>query len=368
MDPDKATDSMSISQTQNFYDSLIATLPDFALTSEITLEDQAVFRVIVDARSGDFIEVSGAADLELSFDRTGNIQLEGSYSITKGFYQLSFYDMVKKKFNIATGSSVIWTGDPNNGELDIKAFQNISTSSIGLIGHEIGENEKAIYRKSLPYEVAIIIAGTIENPEISFALDLPEEEKVNYPALASKLDRFKQPEFESELNKQVFGLLVLGGFIPEASGSDFDQSLIAATALSNSVNSILASQFNRFASQIIKGVDIDIGLQSYSDYSTGSGQTRTALDFRVTKRMMDDRLSIEVGGGMDINSDQSGANTGGDNFRGDITVIYDLTESGTKQLKVFNNETYDIIYHEIRNTGISIVFIKEFDKDHKRSK
>jgi hypothetical protein len=252
--------------------------------------------------------------------------------------------------------------------LDIQALYTIKTSSIGLIGHEIGENEQAIYKKALPYEVGIVIIGSIESPQISFSLDLPEEEKANYPALASKLDRFKQPEFESELNKQVFGLLVLGGFIPEASGSDFDQSLIAATALSNSVNSILASQFNRFASQIIKGVDIDIGLQSYSDYSTGTGQTRTAMDFRVTKRMMDDRLSIEVGGGMDINSDQSGTNTGSDNFRGDITVIYDLTESGTKQLKVFNNETYDIIYHEIRNTGISIIFIKEFDKDRKRSK
>jgi len=367
IDPEQSNDSIHISQTQSFYDSLIATLPNFNLTSAITLEDEAVFRVIVDARSGDYVEASGAAELELSFDRTGNIQLEGSYSITKGFYQLSFYDLAKKKFIIVPGSNINWTGNPNNGDLDIQALYTIKTSSIGLIGHEIGENEKAVYRKSLPYQIGIVITGNIENPQISFSLDLPEEEKVNYPALANKLDRFKQPEFESELNKQVFGLLVLGGFIPESSGSDFDQSLIATTALSNSVNSILASQFNRFASQIIRGVDIDIGLQSYSDYSTGSGKTRTAMDFRVTKRLMDDRLSIEVGGGLDINAEQSGVNTGGDSFRGDITVIYDLTESGAKQLKVFNNETYDIIYHEIRNTGISLIFIKEFDKDQKRS-
>ena len=368
VDPEQATDSLSISQTQSFYDSLISTLPNFSLKSVVSLEDQAVFRVIVDARSGDFIEVSGAADLELNFDRTGNVQLEGSYSITKGFYQLSFYDLVKKKFNIAPGSSVNWSGNPNGGDVDFKAIHSISTSSIGLIGHEIGENEKAVYRKSLPYEVGIVITGTIEYPLISFTLDLPKEEKVNYPALANKLDRLKQPEFESELNKQVFGLLVLGGFIPEASASDLDQSLIATTALSNSVNSILAGQLNRFAGQLVKGVDINVGLQSYSDYTSGGGQTRTAMDFRVTKRLMDDRLSIEVGGGLDINSDQSGANTGGDSFRGDITVIYDLTESGSKQLKVFNNETYDIIYHEIRNTGISLIFIKEFDRGEKEPK
>ncbi len=368
IDPEHATDSIRIAQNQSFYDSLISTLPNFDLTSAITLEDQAVFRVIVDARSGDYIEASGAADLKLSFDRTGNIQLTGNYTITKGFYQLSFYNIVKKKFTIAPGSTVNWTGNPNNGDLHIIALHTITTSSIGLIGHEIGESEKALYQKALPYEVGIVITGSIESPQISFSLDLPEEEKVKYPALASKLDRFKQPEFESELNTQVFGLLVLGGFIPESSSSDFDQSLIAATTLSNSVNSILASQFNRFASQIIKGVDINVGLQTYADFTGGVGHTRTAMDFRVSKRLMDDRLSIQVGGGVDINSDQSGVNIGGDSFRGDITVIYDLTESGSKQLKVFNNETYDIIYHEIRNTGISLIFIREFDKEDKKIK
>jgi len=368
VDPGEATDSISISQTQSFYDSLIATLPNFELTSAITLEDQAVLRVIVDARSGDFIEVFGTADLELSFDRTGNIQLGGSYTITKGFYQLSFYDMVKKKFNIAGGSSVVWTGDPTNGELDIKAFQTILTSSTGLIGHEIGENEKSLYRKSLPYEVAIIITGTIKNPEISFTLDLPKDDKINYPSLANKLDRLEQPEYESELNKQVFGLLVLGGFIPESSDTEYDQSLIATTALTNSVSSILASQLNRFASQFIKGVDINIQMQSYSDYTSGGGQTRTAMDFKVTKRMMNDRLSIEVGGGVDVNFYQSGGNTGSNEFRHEITVLYDLTESGSKQLKMFNNETYDIIYHEVRNTGIALIFIREFDRDGKKSR
>jgi hypothetical protein len=366
IDPNEVSDSLVISDTKSFYDSLMATLPSFNLESKITLEDNAIFRVIIDAKSGDFIEVAGAAKLNLNIDRSGNTELEGSYNLTKGFYKLSFYDLVKKEFEIVRGSTVTWTGNPNNGTLDIKAIHRINSSSIGLIGHEIGESERELYRRALPYEVGIIIKGTVEAPIVSFALDLPNAEKANFPVLANKLQRLTQPEFESELNKQVFGLLVLGGFIPEASrGSDFDQSLIATTALSNSVNNILASQLNRFAGQLVKGVDINVGLQSYSDFTSGSAQTRTAMDFRVTKRMMDERLSIEVGGGMDINADQSTTYAGTDNFRGDITVIYDLTESGTKKLKLFNNETYDIIYHEIRNTGISVIFIKDFDKKDK---
>jgi hypothetical protein len=36
-------------------------------------------------------------------------------------------------------------------------------------------------------------------------------------------------------------------------------------------------------------------------------------------------------------------------------------------LKLFNNESYDIIYQEIRNTGISLIFIREFDKGEKKA-
>jgi hypothetical protein len=70
-------------------------------------------------------------------------------------------------------------------------------------------------------------------------------------------------------------------------------------------------------------VDIDVGLQSYNDYSVPGGKTQTAMDFRVSKSVFDDRLSFEVGGDFDISQDQSGANTG-DNYRGDVAIIYDL--------------------------------------------
>jgi hypothetical protein len=189
---------------------------------------------------------------------------------------------------------------------------------------------------------------------------------VNYPVLANKLDRLRQPEYASELNKQVFALLVLGGFLPESS-ADVNSQVVATTALYNSVNSLLASQFNRFANQYVKGVNIDVGIQSYSDYSTPGGKTQTAMDFRVSKKIMDDRLSFEIGGDFDLNTDQSGSNKG-NNYRGDIAIIYDLTGNGDKQLKLFNNETYDIIYQEIRNTGISLIFIREFENKKAKSK
>jgi hypothetical protein len=92
------------------------------------------------------------------------------------------------------------------------------------------------------------------------------------------------------------------------------------------------------------------------------------MDFRVSKRIMDDRLSFEIGGDFDINTDQSGVNKGTKNYRGDVAIVYDLTGNADKQLKLFNNETYDIVYQEIRNTGISIIFIREFSSEDKKKR
>jgi len=365
VDPTIVLDSVTLDQPVTLYDSLLASLPNFNLTSTVQIEKNAMLRIAIDEESGDYIETSGAGALELGYDRTGNLKLMGNYTVTKGIYSLSFYNLVKKNFTLLNGSTINWNGSPKNGDLNIKAVHVVESNSIGLIGHEIGENEKSVYERALDYEVGININGTIEKPVISFSLDLPQKEKVSYPVLANKLDRLRQPEYASELNKQVFGLLVLGGFLPESSGSDINSNTIATTALYNSVNSLLASQLNRFASQYIKNVNIDVGIQSYSDYTTPGGKTQTAMDFRVSKSIMNDRLSFEVGGDFNLNQDQSGSNTG-KNYRGDFAIIYDLTGKGDKQLKLFNNQTYDIIYQEIRNTGISLVFIREFA--HKSNK
>lgn len=365
VDPGQLADTTGLDTSPTFYDSLVATLPDFVFNCTIRIEDKAGLRVITDVQSGDYFQTNGGALFEVGYDHIGGLTLNGKYTIKEGLYRMSFYGLVKKNFSLVKGSSITWNGIAENGDLDISAHDTVASNSIGLIGHEIGENEQSAYKRSLNYIVGININGTIEKPEVSFTLDLSKAERTNYPVLANKLDRLKTPEYQSELNKQVFGLLVLGGFIPESSTSDINENVIATTAITNSVNALLAGQLNRFAGQHIKGVNIDVGLQSYSDYSTPGGKTVTSMDFRVSKSILDDRLSFEIGGDFDINGDQSGANTGSNNYRGDMAIIYDLTGNGDKQLKLFNNETYDIIYQEVRNTGISLIFIREFNKGEK---
>ncbi|MBK9106777.1 MAG: translocation/assembly module TamB domain-containing protein [Saprospiraceae bacterium] len=279
VDPSQLFDSTHLEKSASYYDSLVATLPDFNLTSTIDIHSGAKIKIITNEQSGDYLEASGAAKLDLVYDRTGTLKLSGEYIIDKGLYRVSFYDLVKRNFEL-TRLVYHLAGSPKNGDLSITAENRVASNSIGLIANEVAENEQTIYKRSLDYIVGIHINGTIEKPIVSFSLDLSKEDRASYPVLASKLDRMKQPDFQTELNKQVFGLLVLGGFLPETSGADVDQGLIATTALSNSVNSLLAGQLNRFAGQYIKGVNIDVGLQSYSDYSAPGGKTKDNIRFQ----------------------------------------------------------------------------------------
>ena len=86
---------------------------DIALNIEIKKE--AIFNIIVDAANGDFLNAQGEAQLTAGIDPSGKVTLTGNYTLQKGGYQLSF-NFIQRKFEIAPGSTITWTGDPTTGE------------------------------------------------------------------------------------------------------------------------------------------------------------------------------------------------------------------------------------------------------------
>jgi hypothetical protein len=167
---------------------------------------------------------------------------------------------------------------------------------------------------------------------------------------------------ESELNKQVFALLVLGRFIPEnplasASGyggvSDFARS---------SVSQFLSAQLNRLSEQYITGASLDVNVESYQDYSTGNAEGRTQLQLALSKQFFDERVTVQVGGNVDLEGRRSQANSL-NNFAGDFKVLYKLTEDGRWQLEVFRQDSYEgAIDGDITKTGVGVVFTIDYDR------
>jgi len=368
LDRSQAYDSVFTAQQSDYItDSVISRLTgiDFSLNLEITPE--AKFKVDIDPKSGDYLTLSGSAKLSIAADATGKQSISGTYQVTSGFYQLSFYGLVKKSFTILPGSIVSWSGRPMDADLNITARNIVRTSSVSLVANEtasMSDAEKNIFKQRLPYEVKLNIRGFLAKPEISFNISLPEKDLVTYPLVATKLTQLNSEEMTSQLNKQVFALLVTGSFMADdpMSSTGSSPTNLATTAARNSVNGIMADQLNNISSRFISNVDVNFGLTTYEDYTEGSSDTRTDLDVQVSKKLFNDRLTVEAMSSFNLQGDKNTSATSSSDYTStEFAVIYELTEDGEYKLRAYYENIYDLFEGELSYSGIALIFEREFD-------
>jgi hypothetical protein len=205
------------------------------------------------------------------------------------------------------------------------------------------------------------MGGKLTAPDIHFRLDLPADQRGALGgAFYAKLNELNSQE--SELNKQVFALLVLGGFIAENPLASAGNGGGLSGFARSSVSQILSDQLNRLSQQYITGVSLNVGVQSYQDYSSGEAEGRTQLQLGLSTKLFDERMTVQVGGNVDLEGRQSQQNSL-NNFAGDIKVSYGITRDGRWQLEVFRQNNYaGLIEGELVETGAGIVFTVDYDK------
>src|SRR3546814_11144035 len=76
----------------------------------------------------------------------------------------------------------------------------------------MSQSERNTFKQTLPFQVHLHMEGELMKPAISFNIDLPEKEREAHGGLVYA--RLKQLQLQdSDLNKQVFALLVLNRFV-----------------------------------------------------------------------------------------------------------------------------------------------------------
>ena len=167
---------------------------------------------------------------------------------------------------------------------------------------------------------------------------------------------------ESERNTQVFSLLVLGRFIPQGSSSDvltkFDASAMARTSASR----MLSGQLNALSDKFIKGVDLDLDLESFTDYQSGQAEDRTKLNVRLSQSLFQDRLQVQIGGQVDLEGSSASAEQRPSDLVGDMSVEYRLTKNADWRLKAFRrNQPESLVEKQVIVNGISLLFNRDFN-------
>jgi hypothetical protein len=189
--------------------------------------------------------------------------------------------------------------------------------------------------------------------------------------VASKLSLLNSQDHTDELNKQVFALLVTGSFIANSSSAGGGAATnVASTAARNSVNGILAGQMNNVTSKFVRHVDVNFGLTTFDDTAEGSAAPTTELDVQVSKKLLDDRMTIEAQSSIDLSGNKNTTTTSSSSYHnsGALAVTYSLTEDGEYKLKVFSQTAYDLFDGNIISSGLAVMFTREFDSLKRKKK
>lgn len=335
-----------------------STVTGMDISFNIEVDPKAVFNVLLD---GDVVTAKGKAELTAGIDPSGKITLAGTYEVSEGSYNLSL-DFIKKKFDFRKGSTITWSGDPLSADLNITADYSIKTAALDLVENQLGGENTAVYKEKLPFQVNLFIKGDMMTPKLSFGIDLNENgSNVSQDVLSMVKTRLAQiSENESELNKQVFALIMLGRFVAENPFSSAVSSSAESFAR-ESVSKLLSSQLNKLAGDLIGGVELNFDLASTDDYSTGSLQSRTDLTVGVSKRLLDDRLKITVGNNFQL----EGANQPGrqeTNIAGDVAIDYQLSRDGRYLLRAYRKNQYEVtLQGQVVETGLGFIINMDYD-------
>jgi hypothetical protein len=107
-----------------------------------------------------------------------------------------------------------------------------------------------------------------------------------------------------------------------------------------SVSRILTDQLNRLASDLIKGVDLSLGVNTESDYTSGTEQNRTELSVAVSKSLLNERLKVTVGSNFVVEG-STPTNQSSSNIAGDVQLDYQLTKDGRYRLRAYRINEYE---------------------------
>ena len=297
-------------------------------------------RVYTNQASNDYIDIYGGGKVNAIFDEKAGFTMQGNLGLTRGTYKFTLQDIFPKEFDIRSGSSIDFNGDPFNANLNLKTVYTIP--SVPLTDLSIDAER----RKNVKVNCFMDITGTIFSPNLKFDLDLPDGNEEEKELLSSAIST---PE---QLNMQFIYLLGIGKFYTYDYNNQRAESQ-SSTAMESLISNTISGQLNNMLSQIIDDSNWNIS----GNFTTSErGWNSMEVEGMLSGRLLDNRLLINGNLGY---RDNPIANK---NFIGDFEVQWLLNKSGNVSLKAYN-KTHDRYFSKTTLTtqGAGILLKRDFD-------
>ncbi len=357
----------------------ISELKGLNLEMNISVTDAAEVQIIFDEKAGDIVKGRGEGDLSLIINREGEFKMYGNYTIRRGEYLFTLLNFVNKPFTVADGGTISWNGDPLAAQIRLDATYDENTPVFNFVSDELQlTNDQSLVgeaRKATRVLVTMHLNGNLFKPDISFEMEFPNLTNRLKTLADNKLRLLRQDP--NELNRQVFGLVVVGSFLPSnlvgaSSGASFLGQAQASGI--NTLTQVFTSQLSNYLSGLaaewfggkVSSIDFDIAYNEYrnalADPSQPSlAQTGRELQVRLTSGFADDRVTVQFGSQFGLGRPATAANQ--DGFLGeDVTVEIQMTKNRQWRLKVYQRMEPDIAGGPRRlRYGFGLSFRKEYE-------
>ncbi|MDX5442892.1 MAG: translocation/assembly module TamB [Hymenobacteraceae bacterium] len=330
-------------------------LSGISLNFDLTVTEDAYAEIIFDERAGDIIRGVGNGRLRLNIDTRGEFNMYGQYEITRGAYNFTLYGLVNREFDIRSGSTISWNGDPYAGILNVTASYTQRATLPFLSNYSAVDQEATPVSVRYPVTVVMDLEGNLMAPQIKLSMEFDDvpgtlQDQVNAYMTSIRND-------EQELNRQVFSLLVFKRLSPPG---EFDFQNAGGGAL-GSLSDVLSGQLSAWISQVDRNLEIDIGVEGLTEEQARDLQLRIGYSF------LGGRLRVTREGGINTGSTPPGS-TGSYNQNsvvGDWTVEYYLRPDGKLRLRL-EYETQQQAFQTFERTNsvrssVSLIHTESFD-------
>ena len=350
------------------YDSLnVSQFKGMEIISNIEIKKEAIFNIIIDEANGDFINVQGEALISTGIDPSGKITMVGNYELEKGAYEITF-NFLHRRFDIQKGSRITWLNEPTKAVMDVNAVYIANTSPIDLVQNQISgttDEIKNTYLQKLPFEVHLKMTGELMQPKLEFDIKLPLDK--NYGVsndIITQVDRRLQElrQDPGETNRQVFALLLLNRFVGQNPLASSTPVFSASSYARQSISKLLTEQLNKLAASLFDGVDLTFDVTSTDDYTTGNQRSRTDLNIGLSKRLLNERLTIAVGSNVELEGSRKSAQKTS-SIIGDLNINYAISRDGRYMLRFYRKNQYEgIVDGYILETGLSFIISVDYNR------
>ncbi|MCS6917507.1 MAG: translocation/assembly module TamB domain-containing protein [Chitinophagales bacterium] len=335
-------------------------MASLSMAFNVDVTPDALFRIIFDEKTGDIIEANGSGNLRMEVVLPDVFNMYGRLQVEQGQYLFTQYNFFNKYFTLDPGGTIEWNGNPYEARLDLSAVYSTKASLDVLLADAatLSDQDRRELRQRQAVDLYLMLSGPLSAPEIRFDIRLAENTGASN---AANLVLMRIRQDENELNKQVFGVLILGHFLPP--GPDLGNTGIGAE-VNNNLSEFLFNQLSYLASSIRSDVDLNVSYQTYEANINPADPAdlvrRNELQVALTKRFLDDRLALDVGGNFDFGG--SGVQQAPTGIAGDFAVDYKITPDGRIRARVFSKSDYDAIDERVKTrNGIGVKFSRDFN-------